>query len=204
MAEDRTRGAAAPSAEMPEASGQVRPLTSFEVPASLTSRLVPIVDRIRQLSTRFGARPYRVFLVHLQWPGTSIGLGEPQEISRREVLPTPRLRDLASTSEILRPFGLGEEGGVVIDQVSAKYAEDDLMGRTPDLVDPVLPRSGLSNREFFWEVVENRPTTPNPVPRRYIPNAAPTLSRDGFQWRVSLTKQDLDRSRQRTPNRREM
>lgn len=190
-----------PAADLLEQTGTVRPLPAQQVNQSLAGRLVPVVDRIRQINTRLGLRPYRVFLVHVQWSGAQIGLGSPQEISRREILPTPRVRDISSTSEVYTNMGRVEEGGVVIDQVSAKWAEDDLMGRTPDLLDPAVPRSGKRNAEFFYEVVENRATMPNPIPRRYTPSAAPTLSRDGFAWRVVLSKVMANRSRQQTFDR---
>lgn len=201
MAGDRTPQDA-PGAEAPEDSGAVRPLRDYEVTTTLVTRLSPVVDRIRQFNTRFGLRPYRVFLVHVEWPGRRPGESatEPTVISRREILPTPRVRDLSSTSEVLSSTALTEEGGLVIDQISLKYSEDDLTGKTPDLVDPDLPRTGSRSKEFFYEVVETRVTSPPPIPRRYVPSSAP--SREGFQWKVSLTKQFGDRSRDLTFNRR--
>lgn len=168
----------------------------------LTTRLVPVVDKIRQLYTMFGINSYRVFLVHVQWSGGRIGEGQGIEIAKREILPTPRVSAMSSTTEILHAVGVQEEGGITISQISAKYTEDDLMGRTPDMVEPALPRTNGRGTEFFYEIVENRPSTPQPVRRMYVPNAAPALSRDSFQWTVSLTKRDYDRSRSGTFERR--
>lgn len=196
MANDRTKSGT-PQAELPELTGQVKPVPSWQQP--LADRLVPVVDRIRQLNTTFGIRPYRVFLVHLQWPNR-IGEGEPFELSRREILPTPRVMDMTSTSEVLRFAGLTEEGSLKIDQISPKYTEDDLMGRTPDLVDPAIPRTGLRNAEFFWEVVERRNSDPPSIPRRYVPSAVPSIGRDRFDWTVALTKQSADRPRSLSNN----
>lgn len=195
---DRTSNGT-PAQEMPEATGQVKPVAGGP---TLASRLVPVVDRVRQLYTRFGTRPYRVFLVHVKWSGTRLGEGTPMEISRRELLPTPRIVDMAATSTALAAVGLAEEGGLSIDQISAKYTEDDLTGKTPDLQDPVLQLTGMRNAEFFYEVVENRPSNPSPTRRRYVPNGVPSLSRDGFMWRVSLTKQDFNRARDGSFTRR--
>jgi hypothetical protein len=180
----------------------VRPLRPNEAATTFAAQMTPIVDELRQLATDFGIRPYRVFLVHIQWSGTRLGEGTPTEISRRELLPTPRVRDLGSTNEVLRSVGLAESGSLFVDQISAKYAEDDLMGRTPDLQDPAMPRTSTRNVDFFWEVQEFRPGQPPAVPRRYVPANAPTLKKDGFQWAVSLAKQDFDRSRQQTFDRR--
>ena len=194
MPSDRT-AQNAPEQEMPTASGAVRPLRPDEVKQTLAVRLVPTIDKIRQLSTKFGLRPYRVFLVHVQWTGERIGLGTPIEISRREVQPTPRIRDMSSTIEMLSAFGRLEEGAITVDKISPLWSEDDLLGATPDLIETSLPRAGKHNCEFFWEVQENRPVSPPPVPRRYAPASTPTLSRGGMSWRMVLTKQSVNRTR---------
>jgi hypothetical protein len=201
MAGDRTQQND-PAAEIPEAAGAVRPLRPDEVRSSLMSRLVPGIDKIRQIATTLGLRPYRVFMVHMLWSGDRIGEGHPQEISRHEILPTPRIRDMSATSEVLSSFGRIEEGSIVVDRISAKYSEDDLMGVTPDLIDPTLQRTGKRNGEYFWEVQENRPGCPNPIPRRYVPSGTPTLMRGGLHWRVPLAKQMVNRSRNQTMDRR--
>ena len=191
-----------PAADMPEAAGSVRPLRPDEVKSSLMNRLVPNIDKIRQLPVNLGLRPYRVFMVHILWSGERIGEGQPQETSRREILPTPRIRDMSATSEVLSAFGRTEEGGIVVDRISAKFSEDDLMGATPDLIEPAMPRTGKRNGDFFWEVQESRPGTPNPIPRRYVPSGTPTLMRGGLHWRVPLNKQMVNRSRNQTMDRR--
>lgn len=198
MAKDRT-DSGTPRSELPAITGQVRPARPGE--SNLATRLVPTVDKIRQLYTRFGMRSYRVWLVHVLWSGQRIGDGTAIEVSRQEILPTPNVIDMQGTSEVMHAIGLSEEGGISIDQISAKYTEDDLMGMTPDLVDPALARTGVRNAEFFYEVIEARPSNPQPIPRRYVPDGVPMLSRDEFQWKISLKKQDFNRSRQRTFNR---
>ena len=201
MAGDRTQQND-PAAELPEAAGAVRPLRPDEVKESLMSALVPQIDKIRQIATSLGLRPYRVFIVHILWTGDRIGEGQPQEISRREILPTPRIRDMSATTEVLSSFGRVEEGGIVVDRISAKFSEDDLMGVTPDLLDPALLRTGKRNGEMFWEVQENRPGFVQAMPRRYVPSGTPTLMRGGLHWRVPLAKQMVNRSRNQTMDRR--
>lgn len=183
------------SGELPELTQQVRPLRPNEVPNSFAVMLTKVADDIRQLNTTFGIRPYRVFLVHVQWSGAVRGSGQGIEIARRELLPTPRVKNMESLPEILRSTGLTEEGSITVDQISAKYSEDDLAGRTPDLQDPSKPITSAANVEFYWEVVENRVALPLAKRRRFTTNGVPELSRGGFQWSVSLIRQDVDRQR---------
>ncbi len=194
MANDRVNQGNNIGAELPEITGQVA--TTGPAP-SLVQKLIPTVDKIRQLRTFFGMANYAVSLVHIKWSGTQIGEGVEQEISRTQILPNPVILDMTTTQEVMRSFGLTEEGTLVIDQISIKYSEDDLMGRTPDMISPTLPRTNQANTQFFWEVVELRKQNPSPIPRRYVPVAVPNLDKSGFAWKVALVKQTQDRSRNR-------
>lgn len=194
MAKDRVDPPSIP-AELLEWGNVVRPLRQEELENTLASKLVPVIDRIRQLRTVFGVQQYRVFLVHVQWTGLRRGMGEGKEISRVEILPTPTVSDMAGVTEIARALGRTEEGGVSVSEISARYSEDDLRGFTPDLVDAEQPRTLRPNVEFFWEVVEARANRPNPIRRRFTLASAPSLSRDTTQWRAQLTRMDYDRSR---------
>lgn len=195
MAGDRTNSGD-PIAELPELSGQLRPPAPIMEPQTLAGRLVPVADKLRNLYAMFGLAIYRVFMVHVAWSGKKKGVGTPTIISRREILPIPRVRDLAAVRRIPRATGLTEEGDIIIDRISGKYTEDDLTGATPDLTDPNLSRTSLKAIDFFYEIQENRPSTPPPPLRRYsAPVGIPMLSRGGFAWTITLTKQNNDRSR---------
>jgi hypothetical protein len=176
-----------PEAEMPALGGAVHPLVDGQV--TLAQSLGPSIDQIRQIATDLGVRPYRVFLVHWLWPKQK-GIGRPREIYRKEILPTPRVMDMAATPFAMTSFGLNDVGGLFVDQISAKYSEADLIGRTPDVMDPARPQTNLSNSECFWEVREARQTNPPTKPRRYATNGVPMLNRSGMQWKVNLVKQD--------------
>jgi hypothetical protein len=192
------------AAELPELSGRLRPPEPQAMPQTLAGRLVPLADRLRGLKARFGIRPYRVFLVHAVWTGGKRGIGHQQLTSRFEIIPPPRVRDLSGVNRRLRAAGLTEEGDVTIDEISAKYAEDDLMGRTPDLQNPELRRTLRQDVEFWWEVHEARAVGVPTVIRRYSPpTSVPTLSRDNMQWKVTLTKQGEDRGRNGGTDRNE-
>jgi hypothetical protein len=193
MPDDRTQ--CNPLLEIDQESGAVHP---ERMPArNLIYDIAPAVDQIRQIATDLGTRPYRVFLVHIVWTGTRRGDGQPSEIARIEILPTPKVS--SSTSFAMQAMGLTEMGGISVSQISLRFTEDDLTGKTPDLIDPAMTRTGLRNAEFFYEVVERRPTGPTPIPRRYIPADVPTRGNTG--WRVNLLKQGEDRARGQTFNR---
>lgn len=184
-----------PEADIPALGHRLDAPEQGQVRSTLASKLVPTVDLVRNLYSKFGVRPYRVFMVHSQWTGGEQGIGQEVITSRIEILPTPRLRDMGAVNTVMRETGLTEEGDIEVDQISARYTEDDLTGRTPDLRDSNLPRTSAMAVDFYWEIVENRGQDPYPVIRRFNPRNVPGLSRDGFQWRVTLIKQDYDRGR---------
>jgi hypothetical protein len=193
--QDRVRDGV-PGSGVPEVSGELAGPRPGDEPETLAWRLTGVVDRARALNSKFGLRPYRVFLVHVRWTGKRRGEGEQQLMSRREILPVPRVRDMDSVRRNVHSTGVIEEGDIVIDEISARIPEDDLMGRTCDLQDPTRRLTSIPNADFYWEVVEKRPSSPGPVIRRFSPPAAvPALGRAGMGWRVTLTKQEQDRGR---------
>ena len=184
MNQDRTRPSD-PVAEIPALAGQVHPESQVR---SLADSLGPTCDRIRQIKSDLGFSPYRVFLIHWRWPGKR-GIGRPVEVSRKEILPTPRVQDMSATTLGLSAFGMTEGGGLFIDRISQRYSEADLLGTTPDMTDWDRPQTSASNVEFFWEVRERRNTFPPTKPRRYAVSGVPMLNRTGLHWRVNLVKQ---------------
>jgi len=186
-----------PELVVPEQTGQVHP--ERNVRNSLIYDLAPDIDEIRQIPVDLGLRPYRVFMVHVAWTGKRRGEGQPYETSRREILPTPKITNMDATTFMLRGYGLTEEGGIAVTDISLQFTEDDLTGKTPDLTDPEVARTGRRDAEFFWEVVEMRPTPPQTIPRRYVPRSVPNRKATG--WVIGLVKQTGDRARGQTFNR---
>jgi hypothetical protein len=174
-------------AEVVAASGVLHPLAPGQ--QTLGESLGTTIDQIRQIATDLGLRPYRVWLVHWEWP-KSKGVGQPREIYRQEILPTPKVADMSGVPFNLAAVGLTEMGGIHVSKISQRYSEDDLIGRTPDMRDPRHPRTNRANVEFFWEVREARLTEPPPKPRRFVPSGVPMLYRAGMEWRLSLTKSE--------------
>src|SRR4051812_3044355 len=160
-----------------------------------------VVDDVRTLAADFGVRPYRVFLVHAAWTGTRRGEGTLQIVARREILPVPRVIDLASVRARVGATGTVEEGDLRVVEISARFPEDDLLGRTPDLQDPVAKRTRRKTVEFFWEVIEARASNPRPAPRRFSPPVTVSLDRSGFAWEVTLVRSAYDLGRDGSTDR---
>ena len=170
-------------AEMPALSGQVHPESATK--RSLLASLSPVVDRIRQIRTDLGLSPYRVFLVHWRWPGKR-GLGRPVETARVEITPTPKISDMNGVAFAVASFGTTEGGGLYVSKISQRYSEEDLIGTTPDMMDPARPQTSLFNMEFFWEIQLRNHSS---KARRYIPAGVPMFDRSGLHWHLNLTKQ---------------
>jgi hypothetical protein len=181
--------------EAPEVKQSVHAVAEQDLGLLFAQDMIEVADEIRQLNTDFGLRPYRVFLVHQQWTGPARGMGEPREISRVELLPTPEVADMTATGRSLHAIGLVEDGSLKLSEISARYTEDELLGRTPDVRDPLLPRTGKKNVEFYYEVVHQRRRDDPAARRRYVPDAAADLKPGQFGWTVHLKKQQGDAAR---------
>lgn len=165
-------------------------LDSVSAGQTLIRSLVPCVDQIRDLYTSLGARAYQVALIRTQWSGGERGEGQESVVSEELVLPTPLVESVGSVGRSAEQFGLAESGSVTVQQISASYTEDQLVGlglggqRIPD------------DQSFYWEI---RALTPDgtTVRRRFFPKAVPTLNMLKFEWTVSLEKAGNDRGRDR-------
>ena len=95
---------------------------------ALAQRLQPTVDRLRARMTRFGLRPYQVFMVWTRWSGIERGEGAERELARIEIVPRPKVDDLTRVS--LSPFSAGilPVGSLSISEVSGMLTADNLRG----------------------------------------------------------------------------
>jgi hypothetical protein len=182
-------------ADLQAEAGELEPPADWQTPDTLGSDLVDVVDDIRAIAADLGLRPYRVFLMHARWTGGERGAGKLLLVAEREIVPPPRVQDVSGMAMVLRSTGVTEEGDVKVDEVSARFSEDDLVGLTPDMVDPQDPRRLRPDVEFFYEMRESRDTARPTVRRRFVLANTPSLSRDGMQWTISLLRQDGDRMR---------
>jgi len=155
---------------------------------TLVASLGPVVDCVRDMYTTLGARPYQVMLVWTAWSGGKRGRGVECVYREEAVLPTPQISDISDLSRELSAVGVDESGSVRVSQISTKYTEDYLIGRSDD--GSKIPE----DQNFYWEIRFPRADGKGPR-RRFIPQAAPTLDAMAFQWKISLLKVSEDRMR---------
>lgn len=175
-----------------------RPLRPEEARRTLAHRLGTRVDRVRQLSTRFGLRPYRVFLTWTKAEGALVGRGDEAVITRVEILPTPRVTDMSALAR--RPWSVGilPEGTVRVDRVSVLFTADNLSGLViPD--DPprrvpggqrvsgtaLVPKTD-PQVDFFYEIVEDGRGDELPRRDRFRLFGQPYRDAGSISWTILL------------------
>lgn len=166
--------------------------TSAQLAKTLAQRFVPLADQLRDLLTKFGLRPYKVKIVRVHWSGGERGEGTLTVVSEASILPTPRMQDLNSLTEIVHAVGLEEVGMVRVDEISGRFTEDDLMGRDADGVIP-------SDDEVFYEIEFPRLDGRSSTKRRFYPRSPPQYFAGKLQWSINLEKAHEDRLRNGDP-----
>ena len=179
-------------------STAIRPLRPGEAGRSLASRLAPVVDNLRQISTRMGVRPYRVFLTWSWWDGAETGEGYEHLRQRVELLPTPLIKETIN----YEPWhgGVLAEGSITVSEVSVvAYTEDflrgldcrlipglDLMGANPTIPEPW---------DFFYEVVQDGRGGREPDRPRFRIRGCPFLKADTAEWLFVIERTSRQRTR---------
>lgn len=156
---------------------------------TLSQKLVPVADKVRDLHTRFGGRVYNVRIVRTRWSGGKRGVGTESIIDITYIRPTPRVVDLTSLQEITTQIGLNEAGSIQVTQISGRFTEEILLGIDPELKEPPV------NENIFYEIEFPRSDGRAAKKRRFHIRAAPSYDPYGFQWSVTLEKADEDRDR---------
>jgi hypothetical protein len=160
---------------------------------SLAQKLIPAVDRIRDLYTKFGMRPYRVWLVRTRFAGHKRGQGVEQVVLEQEILPTPLVVDMRALTEVVTPVGLNEQGVVQLQYVSGRYTEELLMGVGPD------GSQVASNETAYYEIEFFRRDGAPSERRRFVRDSVPQYNSSQFQWMVTLVSVLENRARDRSP-----
>lgn len=164
--------------------------TAMQLDRTLGQRLIPVADRVRDLHTKFGLRPYKVRVVRMQWASGERGRGLPVVAKELDILPTPLVQDLSTMMEIVQPVGLDEVGTIIVSEISGRFTDDDLRFAGSDGSSPG------PDEEVFYEI--EFPRTPDGLPgdkRRFFLRAAPMYFAARFQWQVRLEKAHEDRMR---------
>lgn len=174
-----------------------RPLTPAEASRSLANRFAPKVDRLRQFATRFGIRPYRVFLTWTTFSGGEHGAGKETVVHRIEVLPTPVVESLDSISRSAFSAGMFPVGSVRVSKVSATLSDDLLRGRANEVLDGEQIRADVT---FFYEVVEDgRAREGDTVRRRFRLASDPMRKAASLEWVFVLERMSEDMGRDGEP-----
>lgn len=166
---------------------KVRPLSPFEAKATLANRFGKVADRVRQIATVLGIRPYRVFLVWSQYSGSERGEGTSKEVKRIEILPTPQVISLDSVALSPQAAGILPMGSVRVNEISISFTMDQLKGRWfPDPNELDVP----NNYEFHWEIIEDGRGDSVPEVMRFRLAADPFRRGDMVDWTVNLERTD--------------
>ena len=160
--------------------------------ATLGQKLIPVVDSVRDLATRLGTRPYRVYLVVTKWAEGERGLGVEEVLRVTEILPVPKVASMDGLALQLQTIGIDEIGSVRVSEISGRYTEDQLRGNASDGT-PVH-----ADENFYWEIVFLRTDGEQPR-RRFLPRGLPSYDPTRIQWTASLVRASRDRDRDGRP-----
>jgi hypothetical protein len=174
---------------------KIGPLTPEQARRTIAVRLGSKADRLRQLATRVGIRPYRVFLVWQKWTGETRDEGRPVTLAELELLPTPKVESLDAVAINPISAGMIGMGAVRVSRVSiVQYTEDTLRGLTiPGLghVDHIPEKI-----DFFYELREDG-RGDNPAWReRYRLSTHPWRRAGKVDWTFMLERTGSDRDRE--------
>lgn len=86
---------------------------------TIRDKLLPTVDKLRQLPNRFGIRRYTVTIRRRTWSGGAPGRGVATDADT-VLFPVPRVR-VMSTDEIAASGGTYREGDFVINAITPSY-----------------------------------------------------------------------------------
>lgn len=166
--------------------------TKLNQAGTLAGSLVGLVDSVRDLYACLGARAYSVHLVRTRWSGGERGVGVEEVISEMQILPVPRVTGLDGIDRSAQPVGMVEQGTIRIDQISARYTEDQLTGIEKGRALPL-------DQQFYWEI-RSLELGGQPVQRRRMtPSSSPQLDRLNMQWTMRFARQQADRGRAGDP-----
>jgi hypothetical protein len=164
-------------------------LRGVSLRSTLVQRLVPTVDRVRDLATKFGIRPYEIHVVRTRWSGGQRGSGQEVVVQDVALLPTPKISDLTGLNLRIESIGSIEAGSLRVSRISMTFTEDQLSGRDADGNPPG------DDEQVYYEVYlpGGDGTLANGKRRRFALASAPWLKPGGVHWQVILERAAGDR-----------
>lgn len=163
-----------------------RPLSPQEAKRTLVARLGLTADRVRQIATNLGARPYRVFLLWTRATGEERGEGTDVVMKRIEILPTPVVESLEAITRGPFAGGAYPVGSMRLREVSTSFDATTLTGkRLPDgtRVD-AIPEPW----DFWYEILEDGRHELDPEPMKFRLLAPPVNDAENLQWVIGLER----------------
>lgn len=107
---------------------------------TLRDKLLPTIDRLRELPDAFGLRRYTVTLRRRRWASGVVGRDEKYSWVDVAITPKPRVR-LLSTEEVASSGGTFTNGDMRVDKITPKYLVPFLGGYAPDDL-KLVPKAG--------------------------------------------------------------
>ena len=166
--------------------------TPLQYQGTLARALVHCVDQVRDINTQLGLRPYVVRLVHTRWSSGERGAGVEQVISVVPITPIPKIETISALDVNYSSVGGQENGCLRVSQISGRYTEDQLLGRTYD-GNPID-----EDTNFFYEIEYRGGNGPQHMRRFYV-SGAPQKSPGGVQWEIEIQRSNQDRLYDGTP-----
>lgn len=171
------------------------PLQPGRASRTLAVKLGRVADNVRQIATKLGVRPIRVFLVWTIFDGKERGEGIETELARKEILPTPLVLGLDAVAA--QPFSAGKygAGSVRVGEISVREFDRPLLKGERLPMTPERP-IGEERIDFFYELVDDDRSELAPYRARYRITGEPDLRADEVQWVIVLERSAEDRTRQ--------
>lgn len=169
-------------------------LSTFQFGKTLAQKLIPTVDGIRNLSTKFGIRPYTLKVVRVRWTGSQRYEGTPTVVDEMPILPTPLIVDLSTMQEVNTPVGLDEVGTILVTEISGAYTDEQLRFQSRAGDGPEI------QLEVFYEIEFRQPNGSPGDKRRFFIRSAPQYWAAKCMWQIRLERQRPDRNANGDPN----
>jgi hypothetical protein len=167
-------------------------VTTQTLKKGLAQKLIPVADSIRNLYTKFALRPYKVSIIKVRWSSGERGIGTPLIEKQIVILPTPRVLDLSTMTEIVNPVGLDEIGMIGVTEITGKLSDDELRFLDKDGAGPGL------DEEVYYEIEFPKPDGTS-AKRRFFLRSAPHYFADKFYWMIRLERSHEERDRNGDP-----